>query len=219
MDYTEETREISSRGTSRETARNEARGEVVGTGSVQGESWGASGDGAIILPPTQWSHTTAESRASSDTSTRGQSDSKSESESTSEVPVFIPIFGDELSSVQFLSLEEQRFQAEQRIMRQKDRHATARFLGMTTPVEIRTSEVPPRFGSEERVEEYRLEQLAKLPFVLSCDEAKARLEKRHNALALSLIAPETKPRSYKRRVSVRATMKKHVGGKDDTDGG
>jgi TraM recognition site of TraD and TraG len=53
MDYTEETREISSRGTSRGTARNEARGEAMGTGSVKGETWGASGDGAIILPPMQ----------------------------------------------------------------------------------------------------------------------------------------------------------------------
>jgi hypothetical protein len=183
MDYAEETREITGRATSRGTGRSEARGEAVGTGSVQGESWGASGDGSIILP-TQWSHTTAESRASTDTSSRGQSESESESESVSEVPVFIPIFGEELSNLQFSPLDEQRFQAEQRIMGQKDRHATARFLGMNTPVEIRTQDVPPRFGSEERVEEYRLEQPAKLPFVLSCDEAKARLEKRHNALAL-----------------------------------
>jgi hypothetical protein len=121
--------------------------------------------------------------------------------------------------VQFLPLDEQRFQAEQRIMVQKDRHATARFLGMTTPVEIRTQEVPPRFASEERVEEYRLEQLANLPFVLSCDEARARLEKRQNALVLPSIAPETEPKSYKRRVRSRVTIKKHVGSEDDTGGG
>jgi hypothetical protein len=133
--------------------------------------------------------------------------------------VFIPIFGEELSNVQFLPLDEQRFQAEQRIMGQRDRHATARFLSMHTPVEIRTPEVPPRFASEKRVEEYRLEQLANLPFVLSCDEAQARIEKRRSALALPLITPETEPRSYKRRVPSRATMKKHVGGKDDTGGG
>ena len=99
---------------------------------------------------------------------------------------------------------------------QKDRHATARFLDMTAAVEIRTPGVSPLFVREGRVEEYRLEQLAKLPFVLSCDEAKARLEKRHSALALSTITPETEPRSYKRRVGSRATMKKHVGSKEDT---
>jgi hypothetical protein len=219
MDYVEETREITARTTSRGTAHNEARGEAAGTGSVQGQTWSTSGDGAIILPPTQWSHTTLESRASTDTSSRGQSESEFESESVSEVPVFIPILGEELSNIQFLSLDEQRFQAEQRIMGQKDRHATARFLGMHTPVEIRTPEVPPRFASEERVEDYRLEQLAKLPYVLSSDEAKARLEKRHNALVLPSSAPETEPRSYKRRVPSRATIKKHAESKDDTGGG
>jgi hypothetical protein len=53
--------------------------------------------------------------------------------------------------VQFLSLDEQRFQAEQRIMFQKDRHATARFLNMTAPVELRTSDLPSRPGDEERM--------------------------------------------------------------------
>jgi TraM recognition site of TraD and TraG len=183
MGYAEETREISSRGTSRGTGRSEARGEAVGMGSMQGEYWGASGDGAVILTPTQWSQSTGESRASTDTSTRGQSESESESESVSEVPVFIPIFGEERSSVQYSPLEEQRFQAEQRIMMQKERHATARFLDMNTPVELRTPDVSPLFVREGRVEKYRLEQLAKLPYVLSCEEAQARLEKRHTTRA------------------------------------
>ena len=215
MDYAEETREITSRATSRGTGRSEARGEAVGTGSVQGESWGASGDGAIILPPTQWSHSTAESRASTDTSSRGQSESESESESVSEVPVFIPIFGEERSSVQYSPLEEQRFQAEQRIMMQKERHATARFLDMNTPVEIRTPDVSPLFVREGRVEKYRLDQLGKLPYVLSCEEALARLAKRHSALVLPSIASETEPASYRRKVSSRGKIKTHVGSKED----
>jgi hypothetical protein len=167
----------------------------------------------------QWSSSASEASSSSETTSQGRTESGSESESTSEVPVWIPIFGEELSSVQYLSLEEQRFLAEQKIMMQKDRHATARFLGMTAPAELRTPEVPPRFGSEERAEDYRLEQLAKYPFVLSYDDAQARLEKRHAALALSSIAPETEPASYIRRVTSRARMKKHVGSKDDTGGG
>jgi hypothetical protein len=219
MNYTEQTREITGRTTSRGTGRSEASGEAVGTGSVQGETCGASGDGGIILSPTQWSRTTSQSKASTGTSSRGQSESESESESTSEVPVFIPIFGEELASIQFLSLEEQRFQAEQRIMMQKDRHATARFLDMTTPVEIRTPDVSPLLVREGRVEEYRLEQLAKLPFVLSCDEAQARLAKRHSTLVLPSIAPETEPVEYKRRVGSRAKIKTHAGSKEDTGGG
>jgi Type IV secretion-system coupling protein DNA-binding domain len=218
MDYTEETREILTYGTSRGSARSDATGALVGGGTVQRQAVSGGYDG-VLLSPTHWSSSTSQVSTSSNTTTRGDTQSESESESRSEVPVFMPIFGEELASIQFLSLDEQRFLAEQRIMRQPDRHATARFLGMDTPVELRTPEVPPRFGSEERTEDYRREQLAKLPFVLSCEEAQARLEKRHSALVLPLITPETEPRSFKRRVPSRATMKSHVGSKDDTDGG
>ena len=165
----------------------------------------------------QWSSSTSQVATSTDTTTRGDSESGSESESTSEVPVFIPIFGQELANVQFSPLEEQRFQAEQRIMMQKDRHATARFLGMTAPVELRTPELSSRPGNEESVEEHK--QLAKWPFVLSCEEAQVHLKKRSAELALPAIAPETEPESYKRRVGSRATIKKHVGSEDDTRGG
>jgi hypothetical protein len=90
---------------------------------------------------------------------------------------------------------------------------------MTEPVEIRTPDVSPLSARDERVEEYRLEQLGKLPFVLSCEEAQARLEKRQSTLILPSIAPENEPRSYKRQVSSRATIKKHAGSKEDTGGG
>jgi hypothetical protein len=158
----------------------------MGADAATGHSEITSGafDGGVLLNPMQWSSGTSQVATSTDTTTRGDSDSESQSESVSEVPVFIPIFGKELSSVQFSPLEEQRFQAEQRIMMQKDRHATARFLGMTSPVELRTPELPSRPGNEESVEEYRQEQLAKWPFVLSCEEAQARLEKRSAELAL-----------------------------------
>jgi hypothetical protein len=219
MGYSEETREVTARGTSRGTARSEARGTGVGAATGQSETTSGAYDGVLLLNPMQWSSSTSQGSSSTDTTTRSDSESGSESESTSEVPVFIPIFGKELSNVQFSPLEEQRFQAEQRIMMQKDRHATARFLGMTAPVELRTPELSSRPGNEESVEEHRQEQLAKWPFVLSCEEAQARLEKRSAELALPSIAPETEPRSYKRRVGSRATMKKHVGSKDDTGGG
>jgi hypothetical protein len=212
MDYAEETREITGRATSRGTARSEARGAGVSTGTGQNETISGAYDGVLLLNPMQRSSGTSQVATSSDTTTRGDSESESESASVSEVPVFIPIFGEELSSVQFLSLEEQRFQAEQRIMFQKDRHATARFLNMTAPVELRIPDLPSRPGDEERMEKYRQEQLAKLPFMLSCEEAHARLKKRSAALTLPPIAPETEPESYKRRVSSRARMKAYGSG-------
>jgi hypothetical protein len=213
MDYAEETREITGRATSRGSARSESRGAVIGAATGQGETMSGGYDG-VVLTPMQWSSSTSQVSSSSDTTARGDTESESESESTSEVPVFIPIFGEELSGVQFLSLEEQRFLAEQRIMRQPDRHATARFLGMDAPAELRTPEVPPRFGSEKRAEDYRRERLAKLPYVLSSDDAHARLKKRHAALALLSVAPETEPESYRRRV--RASAKPKTGGESQT---
>jgi hypothetical protein len=219
LDYSEETREITGRTTSRGTARSEARGAGVSTGTGQTETTSGAYDGVLLLNPMQWSSGTSHVATSSDTTSRGDSESETESESVSEVPVFVPILGQELSSVQFYSLEEQRFQAEQRIMFQKDRHATARFLEMTAPVELRTPEVSPLPVGEERIEEYRLEQLAKLPYVLSCDEAQARLEKRQSTLVLPSIATETEPKSYKRRVPSRGTIKKHAESKEDTGGG
>jgi hypothetical protein len=218
MDYSEDTRGVTAHGTSRGTARSEARGTGAGAATGQTDTMSGAYEAGLLLNPMQWSSSASQVATSTDTTTRGDSESESESESTSEVPVFIPIFGKELSSVQFYSLEEQRFQAEQRIMMQPDRHATARFLGMHAPVELRTPELLSRPGNDESVEEHRQAQLAKWPFVLSCEEAQARLEKRSAAIALPSITPETEPVTYKRRLGSRATMKKHVGSEDDTGG-
>jgi hypothetical protein len=218
MDYSEETREVTAHGTSRGTARSEARGAGAGVATGHSDIMSGAYDGGVLLNPMQWSSGTSQVATSTDTTARGDSDSESESESVSEVPVFIPILGKELSSVQYYSLEEQSFQAEQRIKMQKDRHATARFLGMHAPVELRTPELPSRPENEESVEAYRQEQLAKWDFVLSCEEAQARLEKRSATIILPSIAPETEPASYKRRVGARVTMKKHVANKEDTPG-
>jgi hypothetical protein len=112
MDYSEETRDITGRATSRGTARSEARGagESTGTGQTEIVS-GAYDGGVLLLNPMQRSSGTSQMATSTDSTTRGDTESESESESVSEVPVFIPIFGKELSSVQFSSLEEQSFQA------------------------------------------------------------------------------------------------------------
>jgi hypothetical protein len=85
-------------------------------------------------------------------------------------------------------------------MKQKDRHVTARFLGMTIPVEIRTQDVKVPRVSEKMLEDYRLEQLAKWPFVLPYEEAKARVEKRTAELNLLSVAKETEPVTYRRPV-------------------
>jgi hypothetical protein len=61
--------------------------------------------------------------------------------------------------------------------------------------------------SEKMLEEYRLEQLAKWPFVLSYEEARERVEKRTAALQLHSLAKESEPVTHRRRVTKRVTMK------------
>ncbi|MGI8426629.1 MAG: hypothetical protein ACR2M4_08565, partial [Actinomycetota bacterium] len=209
MDYDEETRIVTSQGEARGRARSDMRGRVTGSGSVHTTAASGVYDGAGGSPllPAQWAMSDSQAASSSDATTHGDSDSESVSDSSSEVPVFIPVFGEELASVQFLSLEEQRFEAEKRIMLQPNRHATARFVEMDAPVELRTPEVRVSFASKESVLEYREEQLAKWLFVLTYEDAHERLQKRSASLALPTLGGETEPVEYKRRVRVRAKTK------------
>ncbi|MCA1602609.1 MAG: hypothetical protein LC776_13515, partial [Acidobacteria bacterium] len=206
MDYAEETRTVTSRGESRGHGRSDMRGSARGSGNVHT----AATSGTIVTrdpqPLSMWAMSDSQASSASDTTSYGDSESESVSESESEVPMLIPIMGKELSSVQFLSLEEQRFEAERRVMFQPNRHATARFVGMNVPVQLRTPEIKPSFIDEETTLEYRREQLAKWPFALSYEDANERLQKRTASLALPL-AGETEPVKYRRPVSVRAKTK------------
>jgi hypothetical protein len=132
------------------------------------------------------------------------------------VPAFIPVFGQELSSVQFRNLEEQRFRAQQRIMFQPDRHAFVRVRGMKEPRGIVTPEV--KSVNTEAVGEYRREQLAKWPFSLSYEEASRRLMERKRALGLEAPMPHTEPIRQKRVVR-KGTLVRGPKAKDASEEG
>src|SRR5918999_997458 len=136
MDYEEETRTVTARGESWGEIRSDSYGTGSNTGSmrVDGSSGGFEELGGVPQLASQWS--TSDARSSSDSRSASQSSVASEAyaESESEVPILIPVFGEELASVQFRSIEEQQFRAKQRIMFQPDRHATVRMRGMREPV-------------------------------------------------------------------------------------
>jgi type IV secretion system coupling TraD/TrwB family protein len=214
MDYEEETRTVTSRGESWGETRSDSYGTGSNTGSmrVDGSSGGFEELGGVPQLASHWS--TSEARSSSHSRSASQSSTASEaySESASEVPILIPVFGQELSSVQFRSIEEQRFRAAQRIMFQPDRHAFVRVRGMKEPVGIRTPDVTSGRVSTEALEAYRREQLAKWPFSLSYEEAHRRLAERKKTLPLVTPATEPEPASYKRCVKKpRATIRRHAG--------
>jgi len=112
----------------------------------------------------------------------------SETGGFTDAPILIPVMGKEVSSVQDLSVEDQRLLAEQRIMCQPERHATARLLGMRAPVEFRTEEIAPGEIEDARVAAYRVEQLRKWPFALPFAEAKRLLAERE----ASFVQPDTR---------------------------
>jgi hypothetical protein len=56
-------------------------------------------------------------------------------------PMLVPVFGEELSHVQFRSLEEQLFRAMAVLFDQQQRQGVARMVGMSAPVSILTPEV------------------------------------------------------------------------------
>jgi len=214
MEYVEETRTVTSRGESWGETYSDSYGTGSNTGSmrVDGSSGGFEELGGVPQLASHWS--TSQAHSSGDSRSVSQSSTASEAyaESESEVPVLIPVFGQELSSVQFRSIEEQQFRAQQRIMFQPDRHAFVRVRGMREPVGIITPDVKSGRVSPEALEAYRREQLAKWPFSLPYEEAHRRLAERKKTLPLAAPAREPEPASYKRRVTKpRATIKTHAG--------
>lgn len=214
MAYDEETRTVTTSGSSRGQTRSDTRGVADGSGSAHS----AATDGIIDdvsgspLPSQHWGESTSSVLSESRIASSSESASEAISESLSEVPLLIPVFGQEIVNTQFYSLDEQRFRAEQTIMFQPLRHAVARFVGMRTPVCLRTSDVSSPHVSAPFLEHYQEEQRAQWPFVLSYDEAKQRLEERSQTQHIQSGIEE--PTTYKRRVKTHATINHHAAGSD-----
>jgi hypothetical protein len=213
MDYEEETRTVTARGESWGETRSDSYGTGSNTGSLCVDGWSGGFEelGGVPQLASHWS--TSDARSSGDSRSASQSTASSEasSQSESEVPILIPVFGQELASVQFRSIEEQQFRARQRIMFQPDRHATVRVRGMKEPVMIITPDVTSGRVSTEALEAYRREQLAKWPFSLSYEEAHRRLLERKKTLPVAAPAMEPEPASYKRRVKKKVSARDKSG--------
>ena len=63
--------------------------------------------------------------------------------------MLVPVFGEELSHVQFRSLDEQLFRAMAVLFDQQERQGVGRLVGMNAPVSIYTPEVSKRPGNEK----------------------------------------------------------------------
>ena len=133
----------------------------------------------------------------------GYIDSSSDSKGSSEIfaPVLVPVFGEELSHVQFRSLEEQLFRAMAVLFDQQQRQGVARVVGTNAPVSVCTPEVPRRPGNEERTRLFLEGCYRKLGFALPTKEAQKQISKRAETFAETLFgATADEPLSAKRKI-------------------
>jgi len=154
MEYREEMRTSVSRG------RSTSTGGGAFTGTTAGTSSSGSASGNEQFDANSWNESLANSAGDSNTWT------ESESQSETESSVLIPVFGKELSHVQFRSLEEQLFRSMAMLFDQRERHGVARMVGMNAPVSIVTPEVVKMPSSPERTKRFLDRHYKKLPFAL-----------------------------------------------------
>ena len=190
MDYVEETR----------TIHSESENWSDGIGEFTGQTDTESAGGAIHDGAEQearlWNQSGATSGGTSRTSMKGGSKGKTTT------PFLKPVFGEEVSSVQYRSLEEQLFRAMASLFDQKQRHGVARLVGMRAPVNIVTPTIEKKPTSKEMADSFLTRSYEKLPFALRSAEAHKQIEDRQRKIAGGLSHnAEAEQIAVRRRIS------------------
>lgn len=169
-----------------------------GVGEFDGTTDMESAGGAIRDGEEQeariWNVASAISRGTSRTSMRGGSRSESR------VPYLRPIFGEEISSVTYRSLEEQLHRAMASLFDQKQRHGVGRLVGMRAPLNIVTPIVKRFPTSKEMADSFLTRVYEKLPFALRSAEAHKRIEDRQRIITGSPSHHADEPVEVRRRI-------------------
>jgi hypothetical protein len=192
--YKEEMRESHTAGTSSTTGTSRGRGggSFHGISSGEGLSGSQSFDPDNMSEPLSsvegWNNYVADSSGSSENWQEGESEAHSQSESVTRSSVLIPQMGEEVSSVQYRPVDEQLFQAIQRLFDQEDRHFAIRFHGgPKAPFFVKTPTVAPATTRRERIEEYRHRLLKNLAFAMPMAEAAKRIDGREQKLIADIV--------------------------------
>jgi hypothetical protein len=195
MDYRTEMRESYSTGKSSGKGGGKFAGHSSGHGAGTGLSSSETGD---ILNQQESSQDSLSDAA-------GESESWSEgtTETVTRTPTLMPIMGQEISQVQYRSLDEQLFRAMAALFEQRQRHCVARIGDrMPAPVrlEVPTIQDPPT--PPARLERYLAERYRAWPFFLPMHEAVQCLEHRSALLLESLLQGDQldEPTTAKRRL-------------------
>jgi hypothetical protein len=170
MDFKEETRTIESE------SENWSDGVGEFTGQTDTESAGGAVSDGEAQEARLWNIANAASSGTSYTSMKGGGRGKTT------VPFLKPIFGQELSSVQYRSLEEQVFRAMAALSDQAQRHGIAKLVGMRSPFNIVTPIVIKKPTPKEMIASFLTRAYEKLPFALPSAEADKQIKERQDKI-------------------------------------
>lgn len=197
VDYREEYRTAYSRGSSTSTGSSthegSGYGESQGHSNGLGESTILDADGQPVSSGVSLSAADSFNSHFSSTYGYGESESYTESESETQVPMLIPIMGQELSSIQYRSLEEQLERAMAVLFDLENRQCVARCADSKVPVSLFTPDVETFPESRELEELYWGKLMKKWDFALPYADARANLEDRKKNLPAQILNTHSLP--------------------------
>ncbi len=188
MDYIEEERTV----TSTSESWSDAQGDF--TGATDSDSL----TGAIRDGQEQEAHIWNTSSAISSGTSRIRARGGGTSESR--VPFLRPVFGEELTSVQYRAVEEQVFMAMQTLADQQQRHGVARLVGMRAPLNIVTPTVEKEPTTKEIADDYLTAIYEGLPFALKSADAQRQIEDRRHRIMAGADIDANEPIEVRRRI-------------------
>lgn len=183
----------------RQDTSSESQTSSIGESHSQG-----TGQNESTSLQTSDSLATSESLSESLAETIGGAvtESESVSEGITSGPMLFPVMGQENLPPIYRSVEEQLFIHSQRLSALPDRHAIVK-IGTTPPQEMVTLTVAPAAITAAGAQAWIFRKLKALPFALSFEEAKRRLDERRNAFEQKYLGTGStdEPETFVRRIT------------------
>ncbi len=194
---------------------SQTRGHGTGRGSSEdvGESTGHTesrrlpeDDNLARIYDNEWKNVAEQAGESTRRgASKMESEQESEGRTIAEVPMLVPVYGKERSSVTIESLDVQWFRRMQEVASQDDRECVARLVGMSAPLALRTFDVSAVKKDAKAVKAYLRQRYKKLKFAMPMPEAKRLMQERQAKFIQDVkdAGANTEPTTARRAVSHR----------------
>ena len=177
-------------------SENWSEAEADYTGTTDTDSAGGAMRDGEQQEQRIWALAHVDSGGTSRTSARGGS------RGVTRAPYLMPVFGEEISSITYRSLEEQLHRAMAALFDQRQRHGVARLVGMRAPLNIVTPIIEKKPTSKAMTDLFLTHTYEKLPFALKSVEAHKQIEDRQRKITGGLShATDAEPIAVRRRIS------------------